>query len=127
MAREITDTIYHVTDLKGAVAYYAEKFGCQVDCVHDWGWAELTLDGTGHKIGLLLESTVRKPGDPYPVPRLGIRTDDIDAEVSALLSRGVRVDALKGERGTMRAVNFYDKDGNAFFLWDDGRATSSAP
>jgi len=122
MAKLITETIYHVSDVKEAVAFYSEKLGFTVQTVEDWGWAELTLGPDGPRIGLLLESTVRKPGDVYPAPRIGIRTDEFHKEVEGLKERGVRVGRLSGEGETMKACNFYDEDGNAFFLWDNGQA-----
>ena len=77
------------------------------------------------RIGLLLSSFGRKEGEStgeLPRPRVSIQTGDINAEVARLRAAGVQVDDLVGEPGTVRGVNFYDPDGNAFFLWEDATA-----
>jgi catechol 2,3-dioxygenase-like lactoylglutathione lyase family enzyme len=125
MAIRVTETIYYCRDLDRAVEFYQSKLGYTLIEKEDWGWACLSVDGVA-RVGLLLESVIRTPGelgDEMPQPRLAIKTDAIEAEIERLKANGVKVDELKGDPGTMRAVNFFDEDGNRFFLWDDGSGT----
>lgn len=118
MAMTVSETIYYVRDLDAAVSFYAEKLGWRLIERAEWGWAQFDVDGSA-RVGLLAES-VGPGGTQFPCPRLGLKTDDLEAEIAGLRKAGVRVDEPVGDPGGTRATTFHDSDGNAFFLWSEG-------
>jgi catechol 2,3-dioxygenase-like lactoylglutathione lyase family enzyme len=122
MVTKVSETIYYIHDLDQAVEFYTQKLGWTLIEKLDWGWAQLSIDGTA-RVGLLTEAVwaAKNKEDGLPRPRIGLQTIAIEAEVARLRAAGVTCEDVKGEPGTMRAVNFTDLDGNEFFLWDDGQ------
>lgn len=118
MAMSQTETIYYVRNLDAAVEFYVQKLGWRLIERADWGWAQFDVDGTA-RVGLLLESTAPQE-EGLPRPRIGLQTDDLEAEIEKLKASGVRVADPAGKPGETRATTFWDLDGNAYFLWSNG-------
>ena len=117
----VSETIYCVRDMDAAVQQYTEAFGFTLLSRQDWGWALLD-GGNGQRVGLVLAKWMREEGDDLdrlPSPRLGVQTDDIDANVARLRAAGIPVTDPQGPAGQTRTATFTDADGNLFFLWQD--------
>jgi catechol 2,3-dioxygenase-like lactoylglutathione lyase family enzyme len=116
-----TEVMYIVEDLDEAIAFYTGRLGVALKKKEDWGFALLELVD-GLDLGLMAKTCF---GSDFGVdtdrigPRLSIRVADLDAEVEKLKSSGVPMGRVSGKKGECRAVNFYDQDGNAIFLWED--------
>ncbi len=122
MAWKVTETMILVSDLDASIHHYVDVLGFNLIEKQEWGFAMLTPDGAAH-VGLLdvkSSDSDWKPGDPMPPPRVALQTDDIEAEALRLREAGADIDNVVGEPGTLRAIGFRDRDGNRFFLWDDG-------
>lgn len=125
MAIRAQETAYHVRDLDMAIEFYTQKLGYRLVEHYEWGFALLDVDGVGGRIGLFV-SGLLDPGSDVTrihVPMQVLQTDDLDAEVERLASRGVQMTSATGTLGSTRAIRFYDPDGNPFFLWEDGSGT----
>lgn len=117
MTTIVSETIYYVDDLDAAVEFYTQALGWKLLDKQNWGWARLDVDGRA-RVGLMAKTVWGADGE-RPVPRIGLQTIEMDAEIERLCTAGVRMDEVIGEPGSIRALTFYDNDGNAFFLWDD--------
>jgi len=101
-----------VSDLKRAVAFYAETLGCERGPQYGEHFAEIKAPGVS--IGL-------HPGGKRPAIEhgrhvsLGLRVDDLDAAVKQLEARGVRFTPAPEDRGS-RLAYFTDPDGNPLYL-----------
>lgn len=115
MDYRVTETMVHTADFDAAIAFYRDVLGWKQTTNTDWGWATFEIPG-GAVLGVLAWS---EP-DALPAPKVGLQTDDIEAFVAEMTAKGIRTDAIKGQPGSTRCVNFFDPDGNAFFVWDDG-------
>lgn len=115
-----------VHNLEDAIRFYTQQVGFKLIKQHDENFATLDIDGT-HRLGLMLEDGwVREypDDDSHPRPRVSLQTSDLDEEIGRLKRNGVRVSAVMGEGPGLRGVNFWDSDGNPFFLWTDGSTGS---
>ncbi|MFQ3586479.1 MAG: VOC family protein [Fimbriimonadaceae bacterium] len=125
MAIRVTETIYFVRDIEAARRFYAEQMGFELLEEAEWGWLLFQMD-PDHQLGIMAESAWEKDDDEpdgLPLPRIGIKTDDLDAEVRRLAQSGIDVAEPTGEEGGYRSTTFKDPDGNAFHLWEDGTGT----
>jgi catechol 2,3-dioxygenase-like lactoylglutathione lyase family enzyme len=121
MARKLTETMYIVQDLDSAIAFYSATLGCRLVRRHDWGFAFLEIE-SGASFSLMTKACFGNFGrenDSFG-PRLCFATDDIEVEVAKLNAAGVVSTQIVGKMGENRAVNVFDADGNAIFLWEDG-------
>jgi len=116
-----TEVMYIVEDLDEAIAFYMGRLGMTLKKREDWGFALLELVGE-FDFALMAKTCF---GSDFGVdadqigPRLAIRVADLDAEVGKLNSSSVPMGRVSGKKGECRAVNLYDQDGNAVFLWED--------
>jgi catechol 2,3-dioxygenase-like lactoylglutathione lyase family enzyme len=116
----ITETIFSVRDIDAAIRFYTETLGFRLTERQDWGWA--VIEDNGQRIGLVLDKWMRDEGAPQevlPIPQIGMKTDDIEAEVAALRAKGLDVVGPQGEPGATRTATFRDPSGNCIFLWCD--------
>lgn len=112
-----------VGDLDEAIRFYTQQVGFKLEKKYDDNFACLDMDGT-HRLGLMWEDGWEREypdDDSHPKPRVSLRTDDLDAEIARLQHNGVRVSAIMGHEEGLRGVNFWDNDGNPFFLWTNGK------
>jgi len=116
-----TEVMYIVEDLDDAIAFYTGRLGMTLKKKEDWGFALLEL-ADGLDFGLMAKNCF---GSDFGVdadilgPRLALRVSDLDAEVEKLQSASIQIGRVSGKKGECRAVNSYDPDGNAIFLWED--------
>ena len=116
-----TELMYIVEDLDEAIAFYTGRLGMSLKKKEDWGFALLEL-ADGLDFGLMAKTCF---GSDFGVdadllgPRLAVRVEDLDGELAKLDGAGIPFGKLSGKKGECRAVNFYDPDGNAVFLWED--------
>lgn len=122
LERRAQETLYYVSDLDAAIAFYTDKLGLTLIERFEFGFALIDADGLGSTIGLMDASLhgADDLGHGHPRPRLVFQVADIEAQVASLKEQGVMVTAVSGEKGQTRAAHFYDLDGNRFFLWEDG-------
>lgn len=121
MATRVSETMIFVRDMDEAIRFYTQQVGFKLVKRFDWGFAYLDMDGKS-TLGLMLESKWQREypdTDELPAPRVALQTDDFDHEIARLKNNGVHMGVVKGEPGGHRAVNFWDVDENAFFLWTD--------
>jgi catechol 2,3-dioxygenase-like lactoylglutathione lyase family enzyme len=117
------ETLYIVSDLDEAIRYYTNTFGFSVLNHHDWGYALLAADDHGGRVGLLSQEAFDREfseDESHAYPRLSLQVADLDAEAARLREGGARIGDVSGRKGHRRAVNVYDRDGNAFLIWEDG-------
>lgn len=124
LERSAQETMYYVRDLDAAVKFYSESLGLKLIRHYDWGFALLEADGHGRHIGLMSADLYASefPGeDGLPAPRLVFQVQDLDAQVKEFKMKGIRTTDVMGEKGETRALHFFDPDGNAFFVWEEGQ------
>ena len=116
-----TELMYIIEDMDAAIAFYTARLGMKVKKKEDWGFTRLEL-ADGLDFGLMEKTCF---GSDFGVdadmhgPRLAIQVQDLDEELEKLSAAGVQIGRISGKKGECRAVNFYDSDGNAVFLWED--------
>jgi len=101
-----------VSDMKRALAFYAEALGLERGPQYGDEWAEVNAPGV--KIGL-------HPGGKRPFAdharhySIGLQVDDLDAAMATLTARGVAFLPSPSDRGS-RLAYFTDPDGNPLYL-----------
>jgi catechol 2,3-dioxygenase-like lactoylglutathione lyase family enzyme len=125
LERTAQETMYYVRDLDAAVKFYSESLGLKLIRHYDWGFAPFKADDKGRHIGLMAADLYASefPGeDGLPAPRLVFQVQDLDAQVEEFTAKGIRTTDVMGEKGETRAFHFFDLDGNAFFVWEEGQS-----
>ena len=112
--------LYYVDDFEAAVKLYRDGFGFKLINKYDFGFAVLDAGGPAGIVAIMDKKNfgANPPLDPEPTPRMSLKTEDIEAEVAGLKSRGVTVSEIMGKEGDWRWATFVDADGGRFFLWE---------
>lgn len=121
MSLRVNDTMIFVRDMDEAVRFYTHKLGFKLEKQFDWGFAYIDMGG-GSRLGLMLESKWNReyPDDEgLPKPRISFETDNFEEVLEMFHRKGIQHSTIMGHDGATRAVNFFDEDGNAFFVWND--------
>jgi catechol 2,3-dioxygenase-like lactoylglutathione lyase family enzyme len=127
--RKISETIYFTRAFSASVTFYQEVLGFQLVDKQDWGFATFDVDGSGPKIGLMdeaLSGDSDESNSDLPSPRLGIQVASLEKEHELLSARGAKCGVILGEKGSTRAMNVSDDEGNQFFLWEDASGFSNS-
>jgi catechol 2,3-dioxygenase-like lactoylglutathione lyase family enzyme len=118
MALKLQETTYVVEDLDRALPTYTGTLGFEVQHREDWGLAVLRKDGM-----LLVLRTAASFAREFPEhaedvrPRVNLQSSDLEADAARLRAAGLRVSHIHGEPGGARAMLFWDRDDNPFFVW----------
>ncbi len=112
MIKTIAFSVYPVSDLENAKAFYRDAVGLgEATTLHD-RWAEFDVGGTTFALATGGESLGMPAGSGFSV---AFETSDFDSAVEKLRASGAKVDdAFDGP--TCRAVFARDIDGNRFAL-----------
>src|SRR5438067_1011059 len=101
-----------VSDMKRAARFYGEVLGFKLGQSYGGEWQD--VEAPGLRIGL-------HPGGKKPLKEhsrhfaVGLRVDDLDAAMKALVAKGVEFGETPSDRGS-RLAYFNDPDGNPFYL-----------
>ncbi len=120
--RKLRETVYHVTDIEGAIEHYTEHLGGRLVKRLPWGVAFIDLDGEGGLLSLFDVNTYyaeNPSASRMPGPKVVISIDDLDLLYERLKQSGLRVGPIMGEAGDVRGFESFDADGNAVFFLDD--------
>ncbi len=106
-------------DIDDAVTFYAEKVGFGID--HDvkptYGVRVVQMTPSGSSCSIVLAQGLPQLfAEPGSIRGLHLVVDDIDAARTALVDRGVQVDAVIDVGGGVRMAGFADPDGNTWTL-----------
>ena len=101
-----------VSDMKRALAFYAETLGLERGRAYGDEWAE--INAPGMTIGL-------HPGGKRPLGEhsrhysVGLQVDDLDDAMRKLSAKGVAFTPAPSDKG-LRLAYFTDPDGNPLYL-----------
>jgi predicted enzyme related to lactoylglutathione lyase len=112
----IAFTMYPVTDMPRAVAFYRDALGLSTtDFVTDW-WVEFDIDGATFGIG-----NFEQVGTPGSAQSLALEISDLDAFRASLAAHGVEASTPHDLKNCRISV-VRDPDGNQIWLHELGRA-----
>jgi len=121
MPSQSLEVLYLVDDLDHAIRFWGEALNSRVKQRHDWGFALLEF-APDVDLALMEKSCFGSdflaPGDQRGA-RISLRVKDLDVEIQRLRELGAQLGQISGAAGECRAVNAYDSDGNALFLWEE--------
>ena len=114
------ELLFFSLDLQESRDFYTGMFGCRVISEEDWGFIFLELPD-GARIGLMHPRNWAgwQEGDPLPAPVLCLKTDDLDAAIARLTSRGLRPGEPDAAKGGARGCRLSDPAGHTIYLFED--------
>ncbi len=120
---QLATVIVPVTDQDRAINFYVEKLGFEKRADIPFGdgdrWVEVTPPGASTSIALVPP----REGEPVGInTRVGLKTENADADHADLLARGVDADAEVMRMGAPVPPMFFfrDQDGNSFMVVETG-------
>jgi catechol 2,3-dioxygenase-like lactoylglutathione lyase family enzyme len=119
---QLGTVIVPVSDQDRALEFYVEKLGFEKRTDVPFGegerWVEVAPQSASTTIALIPP----REGEPTGIEtRIGLTTDDVDADHDSLQAQGVDVDDVMRMGGPVPPMFFFrDVDGNRFFIVEQG-------
>jgi predicted enzyme related to lactoylglutathione lyase len=115
-AASIAFTMYPVSDLPRAVAFYRDGLGLAEGGLRTEFWAEFDVDGVTFGVG-----TFEQVGTPGTAQSLALEIPELDAYRAQLAQRGIQA-SEPHELAHCRIALVSDPDGNQIWLHESKRA-----
>jgi predicted enzyme related to lactoylglutathione lyase len=118
MLTRFSHVMMYVNDMDRAARSYSSTLGFRIKFQAGPHYAMLVHDGMKFDPHL---HPARQPSQIGGGPQVYFATDDIDAEVAALRSKGVTVENPRSEAGSPRFAGFRDSEGNELGLTEGSK------
>lgn len=108
-----------VSDLDEAIEYYTQKLGLKLlEKQQDFGWAELSGQDGGHRLGLAQARGEEMPPGTNAVVTMSV--DNLEQSKAELTEKGVKfIGEVIEIPGQVKLQTFIDRDGNHFQLVEE--------
>lgn len=118
MFKKLSHPMLYVNDLERAVSFYKDKLGFGVNFHEPKAYASLYHKGMSCRLDL--HPTEANSKDVGYGALTYFATDNMDRDIMTLKERGIKVGEPRREGDSPRFVTFWDSEGNALGLLEDG-------
>lgn len=119
MFKKLSHPMLYVNDLERAVAFYKDKLDFGVSFHHPKAYASLFHKGMSCRLDL--HPTEAGSKDVGFGAITYFVTENMDRDIATLKERGIKVGEPRREGNSPRFVTFWDSEGNALGLEEEGK------
>ena len=111
MFERFSHVMMYVKDFDRALMWYTEVLGFKVNFAHAPHYASLRHEPSGARFDLHPTEADSKDVGFGPLPYFAVK--DIEAALTALAAKGVKVGKARSEGGGVKFATLWDSEGNA--------------